>query len=173
MWRLRNVPEVTWQQELKSGITHEPDVRAQTLSYYGALPLSVKTHPDALFTTTGNPRASHMHPMSQDLSVKDDQPNGMFCLKKKKSAETIPSAEPKASKAELQMERRSLSHAADVALQAELCEPSAFHCSINHWTRMQKVHSAPPEAPHRRFLHKPLVHGQGEARPPSPASRAH
>lgn len=84
MWRLRNVPEVTWQQELKSGITHEPDVRAQTLSYYGALPLSVKTHPDALFTTTGNPRASHMHPMSQDLFVKDDQPNGMFCLKKKK-----------------------------------------------------------------------------------------
>lgn len=84
MWRLRNVPEFTWQQELKSGITHEPDVRAQTLSYYGALPLSVKTHPDALFTTTGNPRASHMHPMSQDLSVKDDQPNGMFCLKKKK-----------------------------------------------------------------------------------------
>lgn len=80
MWRLRNVPEVTWQQELKSGITHEPDVPAQTLSYYGALPLSVKTHPDALCTTTGNPRASHMHPMSQDLSVKDDQPNGMFSL---------------------------------------------------------------------------------------------
>lgn len=99
MWRLRNVPEVTWQQELKSGITHEPDVRAQTLSYYGALPLSVKTHPDALFTTTGNPRASHMHPMSQDLSVKDDQPNGMFCLKKKKNQQKLfPQQSPKPAK---------------------------------------------------------------------------
>lgn len=99
MWRLRNVPEVTRQQEVESGITHEPEVRAQTLSYYGALPLSVKTHPDALFTTTGNPRASHMHPMSQDLSVKDDQPNGMFCLKKKKNQQKLfPQQSPKPAK---------------------------------------------------------------------------
>lgn len=125
----------------------EPGITSLTsslsLSYDNMLRLTAEMHLEKLFIMVINLAASHMHSLSQDLSVKDDQPSGTFCFQK---TDHLKPFRRQVLKPVPQREWLSASRTAAAAPRAEL--QWAARSSVSSATRpgRQKVLRPPPGA---------------------------